>query len=83
MYLRGRFCKRGKENTNPIPIIEEKLPHEDVLPKFWGERNNVPPSSPGEIYDVLHEGAIGGDDPTSKVQGTNEGLKITQGAGTF
>ena len=85
MYLGGRFSKGGKEKTNPIPIIKEKLPHEDVFPKFWGERNNVPwsPNSPGEIYNALHEGATGGDDPTSELQGTNEGLKITQSAGMF
>jgi len=69
MDLGRGLSKRGKEKANPIPVVEEKLPHKNVLPEFLVEGNKMPrvadPSS--EIDNPLHEGTTRGDNPTGKV----------------
>jgi len=75
----------GEKKANPIPVIEEKLPHKNVLPEFLIEGNKMPQVAdpPSEIDNPLHKGTTWGDNPTGEVQSTNEGLKIMQTARSF
>ena len=59
-------------------MVEEKLPHEDVLSELLGEKNNPlgAGTTPGKVNDALHERATRGNNPAGELQSPNEGLQV-------
>ena len=68
--LRRVFRVMGVKKAYPIPVRKERLPHDNIVPKFVVEKNNLPQVVMvlGQVHNALQKGATCGNDKTGKLQ---------------